>query len=49
MVDDVDAHHAHAHQAGARIVAESQDGCGQRRYRLLDPEGHMWPISSALE
>jgi uncharacterized glyoxalase superfamily protein PhnB len=48
FVDDVDAHCAHARQAGARIVAEpavhdyGEDHWADRSYGALDPEGHLW-------
>ena len=42
-VDDVDAHHAQAKAAGARILAEPADQFyGDRTYRAQDPEGHEW-------
>ena len=42
-VDDVDAHHAQATAAGARITAEPEDQFyGERHYRAEDPEGHRW-------
>jgi uncharacterized glyoxalase superfamily protein PhnB/DNA-binding XRE family transcriptional regulator len=48
IVDDVDAHHAHAKAAGARIACEPQDAYGQRMYEALDPEGHHWWFSQML-
>ena len=47
-VDDVDAHHARAAAAGAKIVREPRtDDYGDdywvdRSYGALDPEGHLW-------
>jgi PhnB protein len=42
-VDDVDAHFAHAKEAGAKILDEPQDQeYGDRRYAAVDPEGHHW-------
>ncbi len=42
-VDDVDAHHAQAQAAGARITAGPEDQFyGERHYRAEDPEGHRW-------
>ena len=42
-VADVDAHHARARAAGARISAEPADRFhGERHYRAEDPEGHRW-------
>jgi len=47
-LDDVDAHHARAVQAGARIIRELEtndygpDYWTDRTYGALDPEGHLW-------
>jgi len=47
-IDDVDAHHARAVQAGATIVREPRtddygdDYWSDRTYGALDPEGHLW-------
>lgn len=47
-VDDVDAHHARAKQAGARITYEPQDSdygeeyWSDRSYECEDLEGHRW-------
>lgn len=47
-IDDVDAHHARAVAAGARIVREPRsDDYGDdywvdRTYGAADPEGHLW-------
>lgn len=42
-VDDVDAHHARAREAGATIAAPPADQFyGDRTYRAVDPEGHRW-------
>jgi uncharacterized glyoxalase superfamily protein PhnB len=41
-VDDVDAHYAHAREAGATILSEVEDGANGRRYRAEDLEGHRW-------
>jgi uncharacterized glyoxalase superfamily protein PhnB len=42
-VDDVDAHHARASDAGARIIDEPADQpYGERSYDALDLEGHHW-------
>jgi uncharacterized glyoxalase superfamily protein PhnB len=47
VVEDVDAHHARAVAAGARIVYPPEDTeWGKRRYRALDPEGHEWSFGS---
>ena len=42
-VDDVDAHHTRAMEAGAKILSEPEDQFyGDRRYSAEDPEGHQW-------
>jgi uncharacterized glyoxalase superfamily protein PhnB len=42
-VDDVDAHHRRAVEAGARILREpNEPGIGLRVYTAEDPEGHRW-------
>ena len=47
-IEDVDAHHARAVQAGARIIREpatndyGADYWSDRSYGALDPEGHLW-------
>ncbi len=42
-VDDVDAHHARARDAGAEIAEPPNDTpYGDRRYSALDPQGHQW-------
>ena len=48
-VDDVDAHCARAHEAGATIRAEPEDQVyGDRRYDAEDPEGHRWSFAQLL-
>lgn len=43
IVDDVDAHHAHARAAGAHIDSDPTDQpYGRREYGARDPEGHRW-------
>jgi uncharacterized glyoxalase superfamily protein PhnB/DNA-binding XRE family transcriptional regulator len=42
MVPDADAHYERTRAAGATIVDEPADAHGHRRYRLADPEGHLW-------
>jgi uncharacterized glyoxalase superfamily protein PhnB len=43
IVEDADAHYAHAKQAGARIVMEIHSpDYGGRAYSAYDPEGHLW-------
>ena len=42
-VDDLDAHHAQAVAAGARILRVPEEpGVGFRIYTAEDPEGHRW-------
>jgi PhnB protein len=42
-VDDVDKHYLQARESGAEIVDEPEDQFyGDRRYTVLDPEGHQW-------
>jgi uncharacterized glyoxalase superfamily protein PhnB len=49
-VEDVDAHHARAKDAGAEIVEEPHDEpYGDRRYAAEDPEGHVWYFATPLE
>jgi len=48
-VPDVDAHHARARAAGARIESEPTDqDYGRREYGARDPENHRWWFSSPL-
>lgn len=42
VIDDVDAHHAAAREAGATIAREPCEEHGTRSYRAIDPEGHRW-------
>jgi len=47
IVADVDAHHARAVAAGARVVHPLRDeDYGGRHYSCLDPEGHLWNFGS---
>ena len=49
LVDDVDAHHAHALAEGATIRYEPVDQpYGYREYGALDPEGHLWSFMKPL-
>jgi uncharacterized glyoxalase superfamily protein PhnB len=42
-IDDLDAHHARAAEAGADIVMEPTDqDYGSRDYAARDPEGNVW-------
>ncbi len=46
---DVDAHCARARAAGARITqAPLDEFYGERIYRALDPEGHVWIFTQPL-
>jgi uncharacterized glyoxalase superfamily protein PhnB len=43
VVDDADAHHARAMDAGAEVVLDLEDDdFGGRGYSCRDPEGHLW-------
>jgi len=45
-VDDVDAHHARAKAAGAKILTEPADQFyGDRTYAVEDPAGHQWSFA----
>jgi PhnB protein len=47
-VHDVDAHYAHAAQAGADITMPIQDAFyGERRYEATDLEGHRWHFAES--
>jgi uncharacterized glyoxalase superfamily protein PhnB len=49
-VDDVDAHHARAVEAGARVVRGlDEPGIGYRIYTAEDLEGHRWMFGQRLE
>jgi len=46
LASDLDAHCERARAAGATIVAEPEDQFyGDRTYRAVDPEGHVWTFS----
>jgi uncharacterized glyoxalase superfamily protein PhnB len=53
-IDDVDAHHARAIAAGARVVRELQTNdygveyWADRTYGASDPEGHLWWFSQRM-
>jgi uncharacterized glyoxalase superfamily protein PhnB len=48
-VDDVDAHHAHARQRGAKILSTPEDHrYGERQYSVEDPGGHCWTFSQSI-
>ncbi len=47
---DIDAHCARARAAGAAIVAEPSDQFyGDRTYRAMDPEGHLWTFGQTIK
>lgn len=49
LVDDVDAHHAHAEAQGATIrYAPMDQPYGYREYGALDSEGHLWSFMKPL-
>jgi len=49
-VDDLEAHCAHAREAGAEIIEDPADQpYGDRRYGACDPEGHHWYFASRIE
>ncbi len=49
-VDDVEAHHARAAEAGATIVeAVSDQFYGDRNYRAVDCEGNRWIFSQRVK
>jgi len=48
-VEDVDAHHARAVEAGATVIREPEDpGVGFRIYTAEDLEGHRWMFGQRL-
>ncbi|WP_220475394.1 VOC family protein [Paracoccus onubensis] len=48
--DDLDAHCAHARQAGAEILQEPETQFyGDRTYRARDPEGHIWTFGVTVQ
>lgn len=50
LTHDLDGHCARAKAAGADITLEPQDQFyGDRVYRALDPEGHVWNFTQAIE
>jgi len=42
IIDDVDAHHARARDAGADVTAPPRDLGHTREYAARDPEGNVW-------
>jgi uncharacterized glyoxalase superfamily protein PhnB len=49
LTDDIDSYCERARAAGARIVAEPETQFyGDRTFRALDPEGHMWTFAQTV-
>jgi uncharacterized glyoxalase superfamily protein PhnB len=49
LADGIDAHAERARAAGAIILQEPEDQFyGDRTYRALDPEGHMWTFGQTV-
>jgi uncharacterized glyoxalase superfamily protein PhnB len=47
VVDDPDAHHARASEAGATMERELSDqDYGSREYSVRDPEGNLWSFGT---
>lgn len=42
LVDDLDAHHARALEAGANVIRSPEEGPDGRLYTAEDIEGHRW-------
>jgi len=50
LVDDVDAHYAHAKAQGARVDREPRDQpYGHRDYGVTDLEGHRWWFATPVK
>lgn len=50
MTGDVDAHCERARKAGAKIVREPETQFyGDRTYRAVDPEGHIWSFGQTVK
>jgi len=48
-VHDVDIHHAHAQQHGARVLGPPTDyPYGERQYTVVDLGGHYWTFSQSI-
>lgn len=47
-VDDIEAHHAAAAAAGARIISRLETNPLQRQYRVEDLEGHRWMFATRV-
>ena len=48
-VDDVEALHARAQQAGAEITELELSPAGDRRFTATDPEGHVWVFAQRVD
>jgi uncharacterized glyoxalase superfamily protein PhnB len=49
LTEGIDAHCERARAAGATIIQEPEDQFyGDRTYRALDPEGHMWTFGQTM-
>ena len=48
-VDDVDALHARAQEAGAEITELEMSPVGDRRFNATDPEGQLWVFAQRVE
>ena len=50
LTEDIDAHCERARAAGARIAQEPETQFyGDRTYRAVDPEGHMWTFAQTVK
>ena len=47
LVDDLDAHHARALEAGVDVIRPPENGPGGRLYTAEDLEGHRWMFQQA--
>ena len=47
-VDDLEAHHAAAVAAGARVISGLETNPIQRQYRVEDLEGHRWMFATRV-
>ena len=46
----INAHHARAAEAGAKIISEPEDyPYGERQYSAVDPGGHRWTFSESID
>ncbi|MBO0827115.1 MAG: VOC family protein [Streptosporangiales bacterium] len=49
QVEDVDSHHEHARQYGARILSPPNDyAYGERQYSVRDLAGHGWTFTQSI-